>query len=253
MMRSPSHAAKQTLKGEEALRLAAYRDFKGVWTIGWGSTTGVKEGMVITEAQAIDRLDADIAEALRTIYRNLSGELIESLPQKCFDALVSFIFNVGAQAFSNPRTGKRTDFYTAITTDLGSVPRQIQRWVYSGGRIAPGLVKRRGREAALWGAGLLELPEIHESAEGVAHDALGISATPDAPRADNVTRQPIGIGGIAVGTGGAGVVGAAVLDAAGATRGFGSDSIVLTTIGVMLTLIGAALLGLAAWRRLRRP
>lgn len=253
-MRNPSFDAKQEIKRDEELRLLAYRDFKGVWTIGWGHTRGVQQGDQITEREAIDFLDEDLADAIRTIYRHLPAGLVDELPQKCFDSLVSFIFNVGAQAFINQKTGKRTDFYRAITTDLELVPAQMQRWVRSGDRVAPGLVKRRGREAALWGLGLLDRIPPRAGPPGIMPEPESDdgSVTPDEPRADKVTKQPIGVTGVAVGTGGAGVVGAAVMEAAGATRGMGSDSLVLTTIGVMLTLIGVALIAWATWRRMRK-
>lgn len=153
--RRQSPAAEAHIKSHEALRLRAYLDPVGVWTIGWGSTRGVWAGMVVDESEAERRFQDDAAEAVRTIYRHLPADLIESLPQLSFDALVSFIFNVGGQAFSNPKTEGRTDFHRVITgPSLADVAAQMRRWVYGGGRVLPGLVKRREQEASMWLAGL---------------------------------------------------------------------------------------------------
>lgn len=257
-MRKPTPAARDEIKREEALRLVAYRDFKGIWTIGYGHTRGVTAGQRITEQQAIDFLDEDIAEALRTIYRHLPVELIESLPVKCYDALVSFIFNVGEQAFRNIRTGARTEFYRAITTDIALVPKQMQRWVYSGDKKAPGLVTRRGREAGMWGAGLLEREQSDAHALGIdspvdeIDDVLDSSVTPEPPRADPVTQQPIGVTGVALGASGATAAGVAALEQANTLSRMSTDSVILVTLGALLTVAAIALLGYAAWRRFKR-
>ena len=256
-MRNPTFAAREEIKREEALRLEAYRDFKGVPTIGWGHTRGVTMGMRITEQQAIDLLDEDIAEAVRTIYRHLPVDLIDALPVKCFDALVSFIFNVGEQAFRDPKTGKRTQFFRAITTDLALVPAQMLRWVRSGNKEAPGLVARRGREAAMWGAGLLERQQSDAHALGPesgiepVDDVLDASVTPDAPRAEPVTKQPTGVTGIGLGAAGATAAGAAALEQANMLSRMNTDSVILVVLAAVLTIGAIGFLGYAAWRRFR--
>jgi lysozyme len=262
-MRQPTAAALDSIKVEEALRLQAYPDFKGVPTIGYGSTRGVRLGMFITERQADQRLVEDVQEALRSIYRHLPTELVDSMPQACFDALVSFVFNVGEQAFKNPKTGARTDFYRAITTDLKLVPAQMQRWTRSGGRQAPGLVKRRGREASLWGAGLLDqeqaqasalaerFPEIAPAVDPV-DDVLDASVTPDAPRAEPVTKQPIGVTGVAVGASGATAAGVAALEQANMLSRMDTDSVILAVIAGFLGVAAVAMLAYAAYRRFRK-
>ena len=49
------------IKSHEALRLRAYQDSKGKWTIGWCHTNGVKPGAVITREQAAQFIRDDIA------------------------------------------------------------------------------------------------------------------------------------------------------------------------------------------------
>src|SRR5690606_17528031 len=90
-----------------------------------------------------------------TIYRFCPASIIDKLPQACFDALVSFVLNVGAQAFRNPSTGKETDFYRALVSgDLTKVPPQMMRWIYANGKVLEGLRTRRSEEAELWTTGV---------------------------------------------------------------------------------------------------
>ena len=84
----------ELLKSYESLRLTAYRDSGGVLTIGWGHTQGVKEGDTCTLAEATQFLLDDVAEAEKAINKqNLN------LNQNQYDALVSFVFNVGESQF----------------------------------------------------------------------------------------------------------------------------------------------------------
>lgn len=84
------------LKHHEQLRLKAYKPTPNdKWTIGWGSTSGVKKGDVITEEQALERLRKDLSTAEECV-----NELVDvDLTQNQFDALVCFVFNVGVGAF----------------------------------------------------------------------------------------------------------------------------------------------------------
>lgn len=241
-MRRPSNAARDMIKRREALRLVAYPDVGGVWTIGFGHTRGVHEGMRISEQQAADYLVADAMEAVQTIYAQLPPAIVDAWPQACFDAMVSFVFNVGAQAFRNPRTGARTDFYRAcIGADMAEVARQMQRWVKVGGRVIPGLVARRGEEAALWGAGIrsLAIDEMHE--ERVVQAEFE-STTPEPPQPPRAIQQPGMVTGAAVGAGGAGVAAAAAtLSSAGTGMSMSGDRAIVV-IGLALIVVGAIIM-----------
>lgn len=87
-----SQAGIDLIKEFEGLRLVAYQDSVGVWTIGYGHTKGVYPGMVITEAQALLFLNEDIASHAYGIFNYITVQL----NQNQFDALVSFHFNLGA-------------------------------------------------------------------------------------------------------------------------------------------------------------
>ena len=89
------------IKKYEGCKLFAYRDSVGVATIGYGHTKGVYMGMAITQKQADEMLKDDIAP----IEKTLNGMGI-NLRQGQFDALCSWIFNLGQGKF-NSSTMKR--------------------------------------------------------------------------------------------------------------------------------------------------
>ena len=81
----------------EGCCLAAYQDQAGVWTIGYGHTgSDVKQGMTITSAQAQALLSKDVQSAAACVNNVVAVQLT----QEEFDALVDFVFNLGAGAFS---------------------------------------------------------------------------------------------------------------------------------------------------------
>src|SRR5438270_11416483 len=63
MPRHINEAGLAMIKSFEGLRLDAYRDPVGIWTIGYGHTLGVQPGMTLTEPQATDFLRQDLAAA----------------------------------------------------------------------------------------------------------------------------------------------------------------------------------------------
>ena len=129
------------IKEFEGLRLKAYHCPGGVWTIGYGHTAGVKPGMVITKAQAEEYLKADLI----AFERYLNG-LGLALNQNQFDALVSFIYNVGTGNFSNSTLLRKV----RANPQDNSIMDEFLRWVYSKGRVLPGLQRRRLAEMKLY-------------------------------------------------------------------------------------------------------
>ena len=129
------------IKEFEGLRLKAYKCPGGVWTIGYGHTAGVKPGIVITKAQAEEYLKADLI----AFERYLNG-LGLALNQNQFDALVSFIYNVGTGNFSNSTLLRKV----RANPQDNSIMDEFLRWVYSKGRVLPGLQRRRLAEMKLY-------------------------------------------------------------------------------------------------------
>lgn len=131
----------QLIKDFEGLRLTAYKCPAGVWTIGYGHTKGVKQGMVIDQSKADDYLVEDIAP----IERQLNALCI-NFRQEQFDALVSWIFNLGAGNFQSSTLLKK------ISKDASDedIAREIVRWINAGGRPLVGLARRRIAEANMF-------------------------------------------------------------------------------------------------------
>ena len=129
------------IKEFEGLRLKAYLCPGGVWTIGYGHTAGVKPGMVISEAQAEEYLKADLI----AFERYLNG-LGLALNQNQFDALISFIYNVGTGNFSSSTLLRKV----RANPQDNSIMDEFLRWVYSKDRVLPGLQRRRLAEMKLY-------------------------------------------------------------------------------------------------------
>lgn len=134
----------QILKHFEGKRLTAYQDSVGVWTIGYGTTSGVKRGMVITESQAEDLLEKDLAKFEAGVRKLVTVPL----SQNQFDALVVFAYNVGLGNLGNSTLLKLLN-----NRQYSLVPAQFLRWNRAGGQILNGLTKRRKSEAILFSTG----------------------------------------------------------------------------------------------------
>jgi lysozyme len=171
-----SEAGIAMLEAEEGVVLRAYRCPAGVWTIGAGLTaaSGVvtpHAGMVITAAVAKDLL----AKALERNYEPaVDRAMWPGRPvQHEFDAGVMFHFNTGAIA--------RASWVKAWIADNAAAARKgLAAWNKGGGKVLPGLVKRREREADLLLQGVYApvkpKPETVRVAQYWARIALPLSA-----------------------------------------------------------------------------
>lgn len=136
-----SQTGLDLIKRFEGLETKAYRCPAGILTIGYGHTTGVKEGDTCTPEQAEVWLREDCQVAELTVSANVNVHL----NQNQFDALVSFIFNLGSGNFVKSTLLKKLN-----TSDYRGAADELDRWVNAGGRKLPGLVKRRVAEKALF-------------------------------------------------------------------------------------------------------
>ncbi|WP_455465891.1 lysozyme [Bartonella sp. B39] len=148
-MRKISKEGLAMIKQWEGLRLNAYKDAIGVWTIGYGhtSTAGkpfVHEGMIITKEQAENVLCQDLRQ-----FENAVEQAVQvSLTDEQFAALVSFCYNIGTTAFCNSILLKKLN-----QGEYEAVPAELQKWTKAGGKRLQGLVHRRAAEAGLWAKG----------------------------------------------------------------------------------------------------
>lgn len=133
-----SKAGTEMIKQHEGLRLKAYVCPAGVWTIGWGHTRQVRSGQKITLERAQEFLAKDIANAEKCVRERVKVDLTQGQ----FDALVSFVFNLGCPALGRSTLLKHVnhEFH-----DLAV--EEFPRWNKGGGRVLKGLKRRRSDEA----------------------------------------------------------------------------------------------------------
>ena len=130
------------IKKHEGLRLEAYLPTPNdVWTIGYGHTHTTKQGMKITAGQAESLLRKDIA----WVEKAVNTLVVVPLTQNQFDALASFVFNVGEGAFSSS-----TLLRLLNSGDYEGAANQFLRWNKQKGRVLNGLTKRREEERKLF-------------------------------------------------------------------------------------------------------
>lgn len=135
------------LKLSEGLRLKAYQDTGKVWTIGYGHTSAagglkVYQGLTITNAQAEQLLKDDLARMTYPVIKRL---VKVDLTQGQFDALCSFIYNLGEGQVSTSTLLKLLN-----NKDYKGASGQFGRWVYDNGKKFDGLVTRRENERKLF-------------------------------------------------------------------------------------------------------
>ncbi|MDB9983435.1 lysozyme [Candidatus Pelagibacter sp.] len=131
----------ELIKEFEGLELEAYLCPAKVWTIGYGHTKTVRKGMKVTEKQAEALLKKDLERVEKAIETNVKVPLT----QNQYDALCSFIYNVGGGAFQ-----KSTLLRLLNAGDYEGAQAQFQRWNKASGVVLKGLVRRRAAERALF-------------------------------------------------------------------------------------------------------
>jgi lysozyme len=142
----PSQDALNLIKQYEGLRLTAYQDSAGVWTIGYGSTringAPVRPGQTITQAQA----DAALMDHLnKQVAPSVNSSVKAPITQSMYDALCCFTYNLGGGALAK----------SSLAADLNSpnydtAANDFLMYNKAGGKVLPGLTKRRAAEQALF-------------------------------------------------------------------------------------------------------
>lgn len=151
-----SNEGRELLAEWEGAEPRVYSDVAGFPTIGVGhllTRDELSSGKIVIGGKAIRYEDGLSPEQIDAL---LQGDLMapevavnlyvtQTLAQNQFDALVSFVFNVGRRAFAESTLLKKLN-----AGIFEEVPAQMRRWVYSGGRRIAGLVNRRENEVKLW-------------------------------------------------------------------------------------------------------
>jgi lysozyme len=125
----------------EGLRLRAYRDGNGVWTIGYGHTSGASSGAFETQTQAEADLCTDLATAEGAVMRLVTVPLTQGQ----FDGLVSWTYNEGQGRLRDSTLLKllNADNYAGAAGAFSS-------WEIIAGKHSEGLATRRDAEVALF-------------------------------------------------------------------------------------------------------
>ena len=132
------------IKKFEGCKLTAYPDPAtggDPWTIGWGSTKGVKKGDIWTQKQADDALATECEEWCKGILKLVKAQLNDNQ----FSALVSFVHNVGLGNF-----GKSTMLKLINQNKLKEASEEFVKWNKAAGKVMAGLTKRRQAEKDLF-------------------------------------------------------------------------------------------------------
>lgn len=164
------------IKEFEGFRAQAYRDPVGVLTIGYGFTQGVQAGDSMTREQAEQRLRQELVAYENAVNRATQGQAT----QEQFDALVSFAWNVGVKGMAGSSVIK-----AHVRGDYQAAARAFGLWNKAGGKVWPGLTRRRAAEAALY-------------LDGQGQQAMPQAVEPERPMtASTINRAGIAAGGTA--------------------------------------------------------
>jgi lysozyme len=134
-----NRAGIELLKKWEGLRLTAYQDSVGVWTIGYGHTAAAGlpkpvRGMRITQARAEEILVSDLVS-----YEAAVSKALTRVPnQNQFAAMVSLCYNIGSGAFAKSSVAKRFN-----AGDFPGAAQAFSMWNRAGGKVLSGLTARR--------------------------------------------------------------------------------------------------------------
>lgn len=136
-----SEEGRQLIKKFEGCELEAYKCSANVWTIGYGRTKNVSRGDTCTQEQA----DKWLEEELPVYGAYVSDAVLVPLDQNEFDALVSWVYNLGPTNLNNS-----TMLKVLNDNKKNEVPNQMRRWNKANGKVLEGLERRRLAESLLF-------------------------------------------------------------------------------------------------------
>lgn len=136
----------ELIKQFEGCKLTAYKCPAGVWTIGYG-TTGKVDNKAIGKDMKITKTKAEslLKEDLATFEKSVSNYVKVPINQNQFDALVSFVYNVGAGALKGSTLLKKLN-----KKDYQGAAEEFLKWNKAGGKVMEGLKRRREAERKLF-------------------------------------------------------------------------------------------------------
>jgi lysozyme len=130
----------------EGCKFVSYWDNMGhCWTIGYGHTRGVTEGMTCTQEQAEQWLLEDVASAEASVNRLVKVPLTQGE----FDAMVDFVFNIGG----GNKFLTSTLLHVLNQGNYTAAAAEFDKWDLAGGKVVAGILRRREAETAEFKAG----------------------------------------------------------------------------------------------------
>ena len=132
-----SAAALVSIAVSEDFRGTAYQDIVGIWTVGFGTTEGVKKGDTVDPVKALQRKLVDIQKFEGAIKKCVTVPLA----QNEYDAYLSLAYNIGPGAFCGSTLVRKLN-----SGDYEGACREVLRWNRAGGKEVRGLTLRRERE-----------------------------------------------------------------------------------------------------------
>jgi lysozyme len=182
------------LKKFEGCKLKAYRCPAGICTIGYGHTSAagapeVKDGMLINQKQADEILRRDLIKYETAVF----GMVQQPLTQHQFDTLIDFAYNAGVGALKSSTLLKKVN-----AAQFDDVPAELMKWTKGGGKVLPGLVRRRQAEGAWWITDSPKTPEQvfdHEQEHRAEPDPVPVRTMVESKQG-NAAIVTAGLGGL---------------------------------------------------------
>lgn len=178
------HEFEGCLKPIGGGRFRAYLDPVGIPTIGWGHTNHHGRSFKMGDVWTQNECDMEFSSDMIKFEADVKNLVQVDLEQYQFDALVSFAYNCGGGAL-----GKSTLLRRVNASDFEGAANEFAKWNKAGGRVLPGLTRRRAAEAALF-RGI-----------GASVDAKGepMAQKVDEPAVDPISQSPIANGALVAG------------------------------------------------------
>lgn len=135
------------IKKYEGLKLRSYLCPSNVYSIGYGATFYENGSRVqANETITIDRADRLLLMQVKLFTDEVKRVVKSDINDNQLGALVSFAFNVGGAAFGRSTLCRKVN----ANPNDPTIRDEFMRWTRGGGKVLPGLVKRRQEEANLY-------------------------------------------------------------------------------------------------------
>lgn len=147
---NPSNDCLNLIKNYEGLRLTAYQDSAGIWTVGYGTTK--INGIPVVQGQTITQQDAEkylLLHITETSAPTVKQSVKTLITQSMFDSMCSFVYNAGSGAFNKSSAIKELN--TGKYVEAANYFTEYNKATINGVKtVIPGLTKRRQAEQTLF-------------------------------------------------------------------------------------------------------